>query len=103
MTISPIGSVTRAAVALPPSLEAAPRRPVAVPAEGAGYVLAGESRLVIQSYGAIAPISPAALPRTDRAHSGRTRRCVTSYRTRAACSASSSKSVAVMRHGHLRG
>jgi len=74
MTISPIGSVAGTAVAPLPGPTAAPERPagVAAPAaalgateaqraEGAGYVLYGESGLVIQSYGAIALISPAVL------------------------------------------
>jgi len=78
MTITPIGSVTSTPVALPPSPYVAADRvataaspPAAEPAElgataaqtaqGAGYVLYGESGLVIQSEGAIALISPAAL------------------------------------------
>jgi hypothetical protein len=87
MTISPIGSVAGTAIAPLPSLVAAPERVAAVSAgvaapaatlgaieaqqaEGAGYVLYGESGLVIQSYGAIALISPAALLYANAAGSG---------------------------------
>ena len=57
MTISPIGSVAGTAVA-------------PLPGPTAGYVLYGESGLVIQSYGAIALISPAALLYANAAVSG---------------------------------
>jgi hypothetical protein len=87
MTISPIGSVAGTAVAPLPGPTATPERPAAVSAgvaapaatlgatetqqaEGAGYVLYGESGLVIQSYGAIALISPAALLYANAAVSG---------------------------------
>jgi hypothetical protein len=83
MTIAPIGSVTSVPVSLPlgpyqavdsvaaPATSEATATATTAPAalgateaqaaEGSDYVLYGESGLVIQSYGAIALISPAAL------------------------------------------
>jgi hypothetical protein len=75
MTVAPIGSVTSTPIAPPPRLDPPSHLPAVAPpapqaalgataaqaAEGADDVLYGASGLIIQSYGAIALISPAAL------------------------------------------